>query len=402
MNTNHRYLNQRVESGCARKSILLDCAELDFSLAGLGVWTTECVWINQSDNKFIFRAAQYTSQSTHWGHLVASKRSVLIASVMVILVIAINDVLAPAHAQPQCDYPVKVTNETDTSLKAVFARYYKGINNQSGAQLKSALNKLISESHDRKLTYTKSNNDDWCDLKNIDVWEALAYTDSDCPVDCSECCKIRLLYLDETRDLVQAYKGGKSGCLDFWEREHVWPTSRGNFANSKNYGYTDLHHIRPADKDINLQHGNYGYNYGGDEVFDKLKNCPNRSPEALLNKNEQSFEPPDRAKGQVARMLFYMDVRYESVDFVSPEFMPNLELKANNVKYDSSDKEPSIGHLCTLLEWNRHHKPTEFEKRRNNRVEELQGNRNPFIDNPAWADKIWRNLAEGKGCSEPS
>jgi len=47
-----------------------------------------------------------------------------------------------------------------------------------------------------------------------------------------------------------------------------------------------------------------------------------------------------------------------------------------------------------LLEWNRRYPPTESEIRRNKRVEQLQGNRNPFIDNPAWADDIWLSLCE--------
>ena len=154
-----------------------------------------------------------------------------------------------------------------------------------------------------------------------------------------------------------------------------WATARGHPANSS-------------------KHSNYGYNHGGDEVFDKSKGCLNRRASTRLSRENQSFEPPDRAKGQVARMLFYMDVRYESGDDVPPESMPDLSLKAGNVKV----KEPWIGHLCKLLEWNRQYPPPPFEQRRNDRVMELQGNRNPFIDNPSWADDIWLALPEAASC----
>ncbi|MGP3427009.1 endonuclease [Escherichia coli] len=55
--------------------------------------------------------------------------------------------------------------------------------------------------------------------------------------------------------------------------------------------------------------------------------------------------------------------------------------------------QPSIGALCTLVAWNDKFAVTAFEKRRNDRVQELQGNRNPFIDHPEFVDGIW-----GKEC----
>ena len=194
---------------------------------------------------------------------------------------------------------------------------------ESGAALEDALHVII-DGH-TPLPYTNPENDDWFDSQDLDVWEALAYTDSACPEDVPVCGKVRLLYLDETRDLVQAYRGGRAGCQDLWEREHVWPTAL-EFKNQEKDGYTDLHHIRPADKDVNNKHSNYGYNHGGDEVFDKSKGCPNRRASTRLSRENQSFEPPDHAKRQVARMLFYIDVRHESGDDVPLESMPDLSL----------------------------------------------------------------------------
>lgn len=146
--------------------------------------------------------------------------------------------------------------------------YYDTAVGKLGSSLKKALHRIV-DGH-KPLPYTVKGNTDWHDGQDTDVWEALTYTDSGCPDDMPKCGKIRLLYLDETRDLVQAYRGGPGGCQDLWEREHVWPTSR-KFKKKSQDGYTDLHHIRPADKDINNSHNNYGYNVGGDDVFDKSK-----------------------------------------------------------------------------------------------------------------------------------
>ena len=84
-------------------------------------------------------------------------------------------------------------------------------------------------------------------------------------------------------------------------------------------------------------------------------------------------------------MIFYMAVRYESGDDGPDENMPDLFLKDENKRV----KEPWIGDLCTLLTWHNMFDPTDFERRRNDRVMELQGNRNPFIDEPRWANLIW-------------
>ena len=95
--------------------------------------------------------------------------------------------------------------------------------------------------------------------------------------------------------------------------------------------------------------------------------------------NSNSFEPPNRVKGDVARILFYMATRYEQGDKVDLE----LNEKLNN------GSNPYHGKLSVLLEWNELDPVDEFEQNRNNVIQEWQGNRNPFIDNPEWANAIW-------------
>ncbi|WP_394179556.1 endonuclease I family protein [Marinomonas posidonica] len=263
----------------------------------------------------------------------------------------------------------------------VSAGYYDGTEGLTGEALKAKLHTIIDGQ--KALKYTTSGNTDWYDGVKMDVWEALVYTDSACPDETPKCGLVQLLYLDDVRHMDQANRGKSKN--DSWDREHVWPKSRG-FKKQSQDGYTDLHHLRPADRNINGAHSNYGYDNGGKPVYDKLVDGSQVLSGAYLDKANESFEPTDRAKGQIARMLFYMAVRYEKGDSASPENMPDLIILDSNEKQSG---QPSIGDLCTLLEWHEKFAVTHFEKRRNNRVEELQGNRNPFIDHPEFADAIW-------------
>ena len=124
---------------------------------------------------------------------------------------------------------------------------------------------------------------------------------------------------------------------------------------------------------------------GGVTVMDKLADGSEVPTGAKFDLANKSFEPTDQAKGQIARMIFYMAVRYEVGDNGGAEKMPDLFLKDENGRV----KEPWIGDLCTLITWNNSFGPTDFERRRNDRIMELQANRNPFINEPGWANLIW-------------
>ena len=95
--------------------------------------------------------------------------------------------------------------------------YYSTAYGKTGDDLKSALHVII-DNH-TPLPYTKSGNDDWFDGQDVDVWEALLYTDSSCPDDQPSCGRVQLQYLDDTRGQTQANLG--AGKNDSWDREHV-------------------------------------------------------------------------------------------------------------------------------------------------------------------------------------
>lgn len=192
------------------------------------------------------------------------------------------------------------------------------------------------------------------------VWTALKDTDQD-PNNTAN-----VIELYTGRSISKSNNGGATGQ---WNREHVWAQSRGGFTTSAGPG-TDLHHLRPEDVTVNSTRGNKDFDIGGSAV----SGCTDCWTDA------DSFEPRDAVKGDVARMLLYMAIRYEGGDGFN-----NLEMSST-----VGSSSTLIGDLEVLIQWNTEDPVSTFEMRRNDRIHSTwQGNRNPFIDHPEWADAIW-------------
>jgi len=242
----------------------------------------------------------------------------------------------------------------DTAPADIPAGYYDGTDGLTGEELKSALNDIISES--TQLSYDE-------------VWDAIKAADED-PANPDN---VVLLYSGESRS--KDANGGGSGD---WNREHVWAKSHGDFGTSG--PGADAHHLRPTDVQVNSVRGNKDFDNGGDEVDGAPGNFT----------DDDSFEPRDEVKGDVARMIFYMAVRYEGEDGA-----PDLEL---NDEVDNGE-QPFMGRQSVLLEWHNADPVDDFERKRNDVIyEQFQQNRNPFIDHPEWAEEIFGGQS-GAGAS---
>lgn len=159
------------------------------------------------------------------------------------------------------------------------------------------------------------------------------------------------------------------GGADEWNREHVWAKSHGDFGNDPPCG-TDAHMVRPSDVSVNADRANKDFDEGGQQ-----------HPEATACFfTEYTWEPRDEVKGDVARMILYMDVRYEG---------DNGEPDLTAVDAVNTAPAPEHGRLSTLLEWHEQDPPDDFEINRNNVVYSYQQNRNPFIDHPEFVYDIW-------------
>lgn len=154
---------------------------------------------------------------------------------------------------------------------------------------------------------------------------------------------------------------------NFWNREHVWSRSHGLI---KNGSQTDAHNLVPVDATINSSRGNRNFQDGGTDHHE----CK------LCSVGKDTWEPPEVIKGDVARIMFYMDVRYAG------------ERGENDLKLVSGLPENSsddFGDLDTLMQWHCADPVSHYEQNRNETIYEWQENRNPFIDQPQWAEYIF-------------
>ncbi|OAB88456.1 ribonuclease [Janibacter melonis] len=251
-------------------------------------------------------------------------------------------VVAPATLPAQALAPA-----TTTTVAAYDpGTYYDGVEGLSGAQLRAALTELISDQ--RVLSYSQ-------------VWDGIKDVDED-PQDTSS---VVLLYSGTSSP-----KSNNGGGVDNWNREHVWAKSHGDFGTTAGPG-TDLHHLRPTDVTVNSARGNLDFDEGGTQNQEAPGN----------HADGDSWEPRDADKGDVARMIFYMAVRYEGADGFA-------DLEVNDRTGNGS--APYMGRLSVLKEWNEQDPPSAFEQRRNDRIHDgWQGNRNPFVDHPEWVESIF-------------
>ena len=165
-----------------------------------------------------------------------------------------------------------------------------------------------------------------------------------------------------------------AGCKPTWNREHVWPKSK-SFPRRDQWAHTDAHHIAAEVSRCNSLRGNLDLGEGG-ELHPECSSRRGRGARA-------SWEPSDASKGQVARMLLYMAVRYEG-DPIGDK-TPDLEL----LRRSTRDGEPHLGDLCVLVRWSQAFPVTPHERERHAVVVSKQGNRNPFVDRPDLVGRIW-------------
>ncbi len=233
-------------------------------------------------------------------------------------------------------------------------------NSENAVTLKSTAHDIIENGH-RMLSYSE-------------VWTSLTYTDED-PANTNN---VLLFYKGTSQAKSTNGSGSQSTNQDNWNREHVWAKSHG-FSSSSLTAYTDILHLRPTDISVNSSRGNLDFDFSDSALS-----------EAPANRVDgDSFEPRDAVKGDVARSMLYMDVRYDGNTAGDTE--EDLVLLNRLTTTD----EAAFGKLCVLLQWHESDPVDDFERRRNERVFEFQGNRNPFIDKPELASLIYNESCDG-------
>lgn len=246
--------------------------------------------------------------------------------------------------------------------------YYNSAKGLTGEQLKAALHEIIKGHIEFPYTSTST-----------DTWDILKETDKDT----SNPNNIILFYTGWSVNAAQEYNNNTG-----WAREHVWAKSHGDFGTTMGAG-TDAHHLRPTDISVNSARNNKDFDNGGTLYVDgdEVTEC---------RTDADSWEPRDKVKGDVARMLFYMATRYEG-----DNGEPDLELVDAVNTFDLNTPGKGYhGKLSSLLEWHKIDPVDSFEIRRNNVIYSYQKNRNPFIDHPEYVDFIWTTIKTGVEVNE--
>ncbi len=162
--------------------------------------------------------------------------------------------------------------------------------------------------------------------------------------------------------------------------EHVFPKSW--WGGEVNDAYKDLHHLLPADGSANTSKKNWP---PGEVLSPTLDNGVFRtgSPRTPGCKAQRVFEPADSLKGDFARMYFYIATVYQDYLWQGTP--------ADKAMDNSGWQEFQPWLRDLLIRWHQQDPVSEREQERQEKVYQIQGNRNPFIDYPELVLLIWKS-----------
>ena len=167
--------------------------------------------------------------------------------------------------------------------------------------------------------------------------------------------------------------GNYSGEGDCYNREHLWAQS---WTNDDSKHKTDLHHVYPTDGYVNNRRGNYAFGEVNNASWTS-QNGGKLGNNSVSGYSGTVFEPIDEYKGDVARALMYVSVRY---------YQEDGSWSTSDMTNKSVIKDWA---MTMLLRWHEEDPVSQKEIDRNNAVYNIQQNRNPFVDYPEFANKIW-------------
>ncbi|WP_019612867.1 endonuclease [Psychromonas ossibalaenae] len=261
--------------------------------------------------------------------------------------------------------------------------YYSTVDTTDSQTLRSSLHEIIDD-HQR-FPYTSS---------STDTWDILEAADQD---------------PDNANNVIDVYKNASyskaGGGNSFYNREHSWPKSYGFPKDgSTNYPYTDTHHLFIADSGYNSSRNNKPYgtcDTGCSEKVTLLNNgrggSSSESSWTTGSGETGSWETWQGRRGDVARALMYLSVRYEGgTHSITGVAEPDLILTDDRSLIGASNTGANgtvayMGLKSVLLQWHKDDPVDAYEYRHNEAVYSFQGNRNPFVDHPEYIDCVFEN-----------
>jgi len=277
------------------------------------------------------------------------------------------------------------------------AGYYDTVDTSSPAAMRTTLHDVIDD-HTR-VPYTSS---------STDTWDVLEQADED-PNNPNNVLDV---YMNAS---IEKFGGG----VGPYNREHTWPKSYGfPNDNSSNYPYTDCHMLFLCDSGYNSSRSNKPYRTCDASCSEKTTvsndgqgggsgTYPGNSNWTTGSYTQGTWETWIGRRGDVARALLYMDVRYEGgthggTGHSEPDLiLTDTESLIEASNTGNNESVAYMGMLTVLLQWHLEDPVDAREQARNDVVYAHQGNRNPFIDNPDWVDCIFNGNCGGGGDTTP-
>lgn len=242
--------------------------------------------------------------------------------------------------------------------------YYNGFNfSLTGNAMRDALATKVTNTHVNILSYAQAENAirftdlDPADFTNTNLLLVYGFSENICPAS----------QADDNDHRRRNKNDDGGGQLCEWNREHTYPRALGTPNLESGAANADVHHLRAADVGRNGMRDNNRFTDGSGNSYE----------------TGSLWYPGDEWKGDVARMMMYMYLRYGS------QCLPK-NVAQNGIPTVSTDTNM----VQLFLEWNAEDPVSAYEDRRNTYLGNAsnnygQGNRNPFIDNPILATVIW-------------
>ncbi|WP_407556832.1 endonuclease [Winogradskyella sp. 4-2091] len=192
------------------------------------------------------------------------------------------------------------------------------------------------------------------------------------------------------------YNHGSNNCGNYnsegdcYNREHLVPQSAFGSANPMR---TDIHHVIPSDGYANGQRGSFPFGTVSSASWTS-QNGSKRGSSSVSGYSGTVFEPIDEFKGDIARAVLYFAVRYES----------NMDNYGGFDMFNGTENQALEDWAITLLlDWHYNVDPVDQQEiDRNNAAYNYQGNANPFVDHPEYANMIWNPTTDTEAPSDPT
>ena len=275
------------------------------------------------------------------------------------------------------------------SLQAQPEAYYATADDSSPEALRTTLHAIIDD-HTR-IPYTSF---------ETDTWDVLEQADQD---------------RENSQRIITLYRNASfakiGGGVGPYNREHTWPKSYGYPDDdpddpNDNVPYTDMHALFLSDADYNYYRSNSPFNSCDANCNEYPTEANNgRGGQGGVHPGDSNWQTGEYTEGRwevwkgrrgdIARAQMYMDLRYEggthgSTGVAEPDLILTDDLQKIRDSYTQDNRDMGyMGMLSTLLEWHREDPVDAAEVQHHETVAAYQGNRNPFVDHPEWAECLF-------------